>query len=410
MATMSHGVFQLDAETLRSGAPEAVMGRSDEILLRIVQDEAGLRELRAAWDALLSEQSDPNPEQCFPRSLALWETVARPAGEGLFVIAGERDGRIVLLFPLVTSRAGPLRIGRLLGPHLETADMLVARDEAAASWVAAAWDLAASRFDLLRLPAISPTSHLALCIRRARQVECPSGRLLHVDCRAYGDWQAYNDAMSKSFRADCKRAWKRLAEEGEPKVLLVEDERQLGESLDWVFEHKIRSLEATGMDARPFMQKRAYYRRICSEALRSNDLVLLELWVGGRRAAAQVAFRFGDRLKGEIVTYDMALRRCAPGRLVVMETLRWAFANGIAVLELGGGQQDYKARLTDSGRDVLRYAIAATSLLGATFLRARQWLRRSRSLAAAVGTKASAALRTGGLHGPAPGGQERVRR
>jgi CelD/BcsL family acetyltransferase involved in cellulose biosynthesis len=150
-------------------------------------------------------------------------------------------------------------------------------------------------------------------------------------------------------------------------------------TLAWIFAHKVGRIARTKADQQRFSSREDFWMSICRDALVSGNLIMTELRVGDRRAAAQWAIRSGDRLHNQMVAWDPHFRRCGPGRLITIETIRWAFDNHIKVYDFGPGGDEHKYRYTGTELAVATEVVLAfpplDQLLSAGVGTAR-WLKR----------------------------------
>lgn len=105
--------------------------------------------------------------------------------------------------------------------------------------------------------------------------------------------------------------------------------------------------------------------------------MLSTLWAGDTMLAAHLGMRAHGVLHYWFPTYDPAQARLAPGRILLLEMIRHAPAAGIAVIDLGAGEEDYKRRFANA---VVPLAAGAAGSSAAALWQARAW-RAASSLA-----------------------------
>jgi CelD/BcsL family acetyltransferase involved in cellulose biosynthesis len=345
---------RISRQTERDGAREhcRVDTMPETTQTTVIDDEDRFLALQSDWDSLYAVQENRLPAASFSSAWSAWERIARPNGRKLRIIVARRAGRLVLVFPLVLQRAGPVRIGRWLGPDFgEYCDVLVEPLEGWEQRVADAWSTSALLFDLIRLPVVREDAKLRLILQTARlqkaDTEAP-----YIDCRRWENWSHYYSCRSKSHRKDLREARSRLQRLGETRIVVVDRTVDMIAALEWIVAEKCKDPKYTAFEEGSFAHKRSFYFDFCRKALLTGELVIVELWVGDIRAAAQWSIRIGDQMYAQMLAWDQEMRRCGPGRLIADETIRWAFDNGIAVFDLGIGRNEYKLRFTDTGRAV----------------------------------------------------------
>jgi CelD/BcsL family acetyltransferase involved in cellulose biosynthesis len=215
----------------------------------------------------------------------------------------------------------------------------------------------------------------------------------YIDCVHWNCWEDYYKSRSKKFKRDYKESLNRLRRTGEPRFVVVDRQDLLSESLEWLFARKLEWLARSGFGTKAFSGQKDFYRNICREALGSGDLVLTELFAGRDRVAASLAFRAGGSLDCHLIAWDQGRQHAGPGRLVAVETIRWAFEHGIARINLGVGSDPYKHRLSDQEMTSAKDVFVASTLRGRTLLASRTPLhaiRRGGKALAAVLRKSKA--------------------
>jgi CelD/BcsL family acetyltransferase involved in cellulose biosynthesis len=328
--------------------------------LRFVSDEAQFRGLQEQWTTLHATQDVAFPERSFLWASTAWETIARPRGYKLQILTGYAAGELVLVLPLVLQHEWPIRIGRWLGPEIgEYSDVLVKRCDHSEQWTAGAWAAVASQFHLLRIPAIRADAKLWPHVERMRSPHRTFTSAPYIECSRWPDWQSYLKSRTSSFRADLKRASRKLRDLGEPRLIMIDRQDQLRAALDWIFENKISRFSHTHYAANVLATKLEFCRRICLVALESGRLHMSELWVGSHRIAAQWGIRSGSRLSAQMNAWDENWRDCGPGRLLDAESIRWAFEHAVGLYDLGIGKNEFKYRYTDKDLVVITDVVVA---------------------------------------------------
>jgi CelD/BcsL family acetyltransferase involved in cellulose biosynthesis len=109
---------------------------------------------------------------------------------------------------------------------------------------------------------------------------------------------------------------------------------------------------------------------------RSDDFsgVLTALYAGDRLCAAHFGIRSRRVLHYWLAAYDEELGRCSPGLLLLMRMASEAADRGIARLDLGPGDEEYKLHIA-SGHQDLATATACAGATMASFVRAAESVR-----------------------------------
>jgi CelD/BcsL family acetyltransferase involved in cellulose biosynthesis len=149
------------------------------------------------------------------------------------------------------------------------------------------------------------------------------------------------------------------------------DDRVLETLLEW----KAKQRQATNS---PNVFDLPWARRLLT-VLRlggSDDFggVLTSLYAGDRLCAAHFGIRSRRVLHYWLAAYDEELGRCSPGLLLLMRMASEAADRGIARLDLGPGDEEYKLHIA-SGHQDLAMATACSGATMAGFVRAAESVR-----------------------------------
>jgi CelD/BcsL family acetyltransferase involved in cellulose biosynthesis len=320
-----------DASLTAEAAPAcAVLDRIEEVL-----------PLERYWDALVARSGSPIQQFAWMRACA--ETLAAPRPLRVMVV-GALPG-VQAAAPLVERTD---RFGRL--------DLLGAEELGEPTDIAAAGDRA-----LARLAAGLVRSGRPLFLRRVL-AESP---VLSTIQRAYGSrglvitrpspgspwipldvgFEKPEDLLNPGRRSDLRRA-RRMAEQmGDMHCeILSPTPSNLEPLLEEAFRVEAASWKGRERTALTCdTQRRLFFRRYASAAARDGILRLCFLRIGRRYAAMQLAVECGDRFWLLKIGYDEEFRRCSPGTLLMVETIRYAVTRGLRAYELLGCPESWTA-------------------------------------------------------------------
>jgi CelD/BcsL family acetyltransferase involved in cellulose biosynthesis len=341
----------------------------EHVIFRTVRDERSFLALRPRWEALFTRREAQFIEQSFHWAWVAWETTARPQGRELRLVVGEAAGRIVLILPFSVQRLGPFRIARWLGPdNFGYCDVLVERCDMAQSWIEQAWTMAMSGCDLVRLPIVRMDAMIWSKVQKAHASGWMPVNAPYIDCTQWPDWQTYFNARSQSFRKDCQKSLRLLRKAGAPCFVVVDRADDLDDTLSWMFGRKFEWLARSGLEARTLAREKTFSLRFYREALARGEVLLTKLQVNDTCVAAQIAFHVGDRLDTRMIAWDYAWQIYGVGRLLAVETVRWAFEHGLGLIDLEFGGHGFKYRLTDRDVTVATDVFVAPGPLGRVLL------------------------------------------
>jgi CelD/BcsL family acetyltransferase involved in cellulose biosynthesis len=188
-------------------------------------------------------------------------------------------------------------------------------------------------------------------------------------------WPDYLASRSKNFREQVRRKRARLDRSFEVR-LRVSDEQTLEEDVSTLLHlHRLR----WGQDA-PFAsgKQAEVARRFARACLAAGRLRLSVLELDGRPAAAQIGLRFAAVHSFWQSGRDPEFESHSIGAVLLMDALRAAVEDGASEFRLLRGDEAYKQRLADAGRDTSTVAVAGGVVGGALIhsAKARRSARR----------------------------------
>jgi CelD/BcsL family acetyltransferase involved in cellulose biosynthesis len=178
---------------------------------------------RLAFEALGPEWRDlfergGQPHQVFQTFdwLRLWSNHYLSVGESLAIVVGRCDGRLALVWPLVSRRIGGVRALMSMGePVGQYGDALVETRPDADDLVAAALGFAMTLpVDLLWLRRVRDDAAVAPILKRHAKSVGPLLQAPYVDFAGVKDVAAFDMRFTTKQRSDRRRHWRRLEDIG----------------------------------------------------------------------------------------------------------------------------------------------------------------------------------------------------
>jgi CelD/BcsL family acetyltransferase involved in cellulose biosynthesis len=313
------------------------------------------RELLAAWERL-ADDVHASPFLYPGFVLAWWRAFGRPP---LSVVVTREDERVVALLPLVA------RGGVLASPanwHTPETGLLAADEDAAAELVRA---LLARGPRRLALAFLDGAAELTDALRRTarsagyRLVERRLANAPFLDLD--GDWEAFErEAIPARDRRSLNRRARRLAEQGRVWLDVSDGAGELEEryaeivrieQLGWKGER------GTAVGSRP--ETLAFYRELARWAAERGWLRLQVLRLDEAPLAVAYAIEAHGVLHSMKTGYDPAHRSAGPGVMLMRETIRRGYEDGLRRIELLGDEEPYKRMWSSGARE--RIALQAFS-------------------------------------------------
>jgi CelD/BcsL family acetyltransferase involved in cellulose biosynthesis len=161
-----------------------------------------------------------------------------------------------------------------------------------------------------------------------------------------GNWETYFKSISAQRRYDFQRKRKRMERMGQVSVRIERSYTSAGlmDALAEVFR-----IEAAGWKQRSGSallaneRVRNFIARYSELACRRRFLRLCFLEVNGHAIATILAVEYGHRFWVLKIGYDENWARCSPGIQLTMETIRYAFEEGLQGYEFLGSEEPWQA-------------------------------------------------------------------
>ncbi|SOE92492.1 Acetyltransferase involved in cellulose biosynthesis, CelD/BcsL family [Burkholderia sp. D7] len=347
----------------------------------IVSNEDDLRALEHEWDDLWS-RAHGQYGQSFGVCWLAWQHVAKPRGRRLCCIVHRENGRVAMVWPLVTYR-------RLLWTYLcplspEAGDytrVLMVDSPSSPALIAGAWRTALTRCgaDFIKLPYVDEGSDLHAVASRERHVMIAARTVAaFAKLRDETEWDAFCKTLGTMSGKKPGALERRLSKEGQLAVRLTEpgDARENAALVDWILARKRAWGDRVGK--RGEWLDSSHYRDFLVNLLcPANGRAMGRLFVvtlDGAPVAATVVGVGTTCVDGLIASFDDRYARFGPGSIVVEHVIKWAFEQRLNV-DFGVGAERFKAYWSRNNITGAWSAQIANSRWGVFAFRSKQAVR-----------------------------------
>ncbi|MCA8969589.1 MAG: GNAT family N-acetyltransferase [Planctomycetes bacterium] len=358
----------------------------------IVMDGEGLDRVCDEWKTLASlHATDLQLFQTHSWVAQWWTCFESDRHLDLRVVVGRSGGELVVVWPLVRRKAGPVRLLEAAGGLLSPFDDVLAHADVSADAFTSIWPfLERTRgIDALRLRGVHERSRLfsllgpsGLESSRFRPVAETTSP--YVDCEASGSFDAHWAKRSKRFRSEQRRSWRLLQAEGAVAVTNHDTRLSLDAAAELALQFKRRWLAENGLSGKTIASVRgeSFMRTIGDALLESGEAepAVSTVRIDDRVVAVGLSYRFQRRRYEYLGGFDYSLERCGPGRVQLETSLRSSFESGLAAHDFMTPSTPFKSRIADEDPVVSQYVIPV-SMRGALYRdvyikRARPVLKR----------------------------------
>jgi CelD/BcsL family acetyltransferase involved in cellulose biosynthesis len=289
----------------------------------------------------------------------------QPGRLSLAVVTLRREGRLVMLWPLVSERVAGLSVLRWMGePVSQYGDALCESGPDSATLMRTAWQFITTRLgaDAIVLRKVRADAAVAPLFREIGLKCTGAEEAPFLDLASAPDFAAYEQRYSAKARKNRRRLMRRLEERGRVAVVRhISGAEARAASLAGVA-LKRASLAATGQLAPALADPRfaAFFADVAEARTRPAGCGLTVLESNGEIAGVAIDISSGGRRAAHILVHDPQLDGCGAGVLLVQEWIRGASADGIATFDFLAPAHAYKMDWADGVVAVEDFALGLT--------------------------------------------------
>jgi CelD/BcsL family acetyltransferase involved in cellulose biosynthesis len=334
-------------------------GHDTGVRFSVIRDRAGFDALEHEWNDLFERCG--RSVQAFQSFNWLWhwanhyltpERPGRPGGMSLAIVVGRRDGRLVLVWPLISERRAGLNILSWMGaPVSQYGDVLAehgAMGEAAirASWRYIERELAP---DLVRLRKVRADAIVAPCLREAGSRTSDRQVAPYIDLTSAPDYATYELRHSARLRRNRRRHRRRLEERGPVALETHKDGSQAAALAVFGLALKRAWIAARGLVSPALADRRMerFMADVAEAASHPAGCRVSALTAAGTAAAVEIALECKGRRLVHVIVYDLAFDKTGAGNLLLEESIRAAKADAIEVFDFMAPGDAYKFEWAD---------------------------------------------------------------
>lgn len=353
---------------LRESAASASACRFD-----LVTSRAGFEALAADWNNLFERAG--RGTQAFQTFDWNWHWCNHYLAEGsgnapsLAIVTGRRAGRLVMVWPLVTTRIAGLRRLTWMGePVSQYGDVLVEDAPDVLLLLREAWHftLSAAKPDLVWLPKVREDAAIAPLIGKLGAISAQRREAPYLERSAEADAQPFLARTRKKRRSLNKR----LAKLGT--VSFAQHAGGAGARALAVrtIEMKRTQLKNRGIISPALADERsaAFFADAVDGLGHSTGAGVFTLDSNGELVAAGIFIACRDRVCFHITAFDARYEKASVGTLLLGQAIDRSFVDGYRTFDLLAPADAYKARRANGAVRVTDWALP-TSLKGQTFAR-----------------------------------------
>lgn len=334
--------------------------------LEMVTTRAQFAELEEAWNDLFVRAG--RSTQLFQTFGWLWHWVRHFLPEGpdartsLAIVAGRRNGRLVIVCPFVLSREHGLnRLSFMGDPVSQYGDILVEPGPYCEADIRAAWThvLHNARVELVGLRKVRSDAAIMPLLRNLGAIATDPQVAPYIAFDGETDYAKFETRYSSSSRRNRRRQLRRLEERGQTAFVRLPAGPEAQAAVSEAIGLKRLWLKEKGLVSSAIADPRteAFFRDCAGSQDRTARVEVALVRTAGSTAALEITLTCKDRIAIHVIAYDMAFEKMGAGGLLMEDSIRRACQSGKGTFDLLAPGGTYKFDWADKSVDVADYAL-----------------------------------------------------
>jgi len=346
---------------------------------KLVGDRASFDALEGDWNVLFARAGrDTQVFQTFGWNWHwcnhyLGPTPGKTGAPALAVVTGRRDGRLVMVWPLVSARAHGLRTVAWMGePVSQYGDILMEDCVDAGALLRQAWHFVESAIapDLVRLRKVRADAAVAPLLAELGALATLRQQAPYLDLASAESFSAYEQRYSARARRNRHRLARRLADRGAMAFERQHDGARARELAELAIRLKRDWLKQRGLLSPALSDPRTggFFADIAEGASHPAGCEVSAVTCGEEAAAIEINVRCKARTVLHVIVFNLKYESAGAGTLILEDTISRACDNGLRTFDLLAPADDYKLDWADAAVEVTDWALPM-SLTGRLYAR-----------------------------------------
>jgi CelD/BcsL family acetyltransferase involved in cellulose biosynthesis len=299
-----------------------------------------------------------------------------PTGIKLSIVTGRHNGRLIMLWPLVSQRVRGVRQTFWMGePVGQYGDVLIDAEADALSVLRPGLEFLRARTssDLLRLRRVRTDANVAPFLSEIGAQIADRQIAPHMDLTSAKDFAGFEQRYSGKTRKNRRRLARRLEEKGAVEFVRLHGGDQARDLAIQAIELKASWLKDRGLISSAIANERisSLFADLAEGRKKPVDCIVSALKSNGEAAAIEVSFTCKGRLAMHLIAFNLEYEKSGAGVLLLEQSLKDGYAEGLEVYDMLAPGDPYKLDWCDQSDAVLDW-VKPLSLAG--YLYARVYL------------------------------------
>lgn len=291
----------------------------------------------------------------------------------LAVVTGRRDGRLIMIWPLVMERGAGLRVLAWMGePVSQYGDVLAEDGPLQLELLRESWRFIVSTLkpDLARLNKTRADGVVAPLLAELGAMSTQQLAAPFLDLASAPTFEVYAERYPVKARKNRRRLARRLEEQGVTQFRELAEGPEASEIAGRALEIKRVWLKEKGLVSPALNDERtkAFFQAAAADTHRPTHIRVAVLMCGEAVAAVEIGFACRDRMAIHVMAYDLNFDKAAAGILLLEHMIETSLVSGVGVYDLMAPGDGYKKEWADGTVRVDDFAVPMT-ITGTIFAR-----------------------------------------
>ncbi|MEQ8825768.1 MAG: GNAT family N-acetyltransferase [Filomicrobium sp.] len=332
--------------------------------LSLITTRSAFNELEAEWNALFQKAGKPgNPFQSFNWCWH-WANsfLKNEPNDTFFIISGRRNGRLIMIWPLVRQRtAGLTQLTWIGRPVTQYGDVLIDScnpiNDLRAGW---RFLKAHAKADVIELCKVRGDASITPLLSEIGAITTHRDAAPYADMSQHETFSDYAKARySAKRRTSLRRNLRRCQVDGELETDFIKEGADARHATKQLLAMKMAWLKEKSLISQALQDQRThqFFLDAVSDPTRPTGCELTLLRSGNELLAADLKFTAKNQSVAHVITYNLKFEKLSPGNLMTMLNLEHFKQHGTQVFDFMGPDSSFKREWSDGVIGVNDWAV-----------------------------------------------------
>lgn len=331
------------------------------------------------------------------------------SGPKLAILTGRRNGRLIMVWPLVSERIHGVTQTYWMGePVSQYGDALLDAEDDAEDILRAGLEFLRKNLssDVLRLRRVRTDANIATLMSDIGAQIADKQTAPYMDLTTAKDFAAFEERYTAKMRRNRRRLIRRLEEKGPVEFLRLHGGEEAGALAVKAIAAKSRWLKDRGLVSNALNDERTVqvFKDLAAGAEKKVPCIVSVLKTCGEAAAFDISFTCKGHLVVHVMAFELEFEKAGVGVLLLEESLKQGYAEKLCTYDMMAPGDAYKLDWCDKSETVIDWV---KPLSASGYLYARIYLGflrgRLKSALKSMPKPLRRLMRQGFSHGSAPG-------